>query len=95
MFWWIHTRKLAMERVSLVSFVVLLCTEAILDIVAYPVGAPINPFYISFIGDLKDRRSTGKDCFTPDEMGQMHSFLEELLSYQPNRFEATGCFLQV
>lgn len=57
---------------------------------AYAADGCIDPFYITVVGEFKDRRSVIKEEFTGEEMGQMHSFLEELLHYQPHRHEVTG-----
>ncbi|ELR12999.1 uncharacterized protein ACA1_096710 [Acanthamoeba castellanii str. Neff] len=61
------------------------------DIVGYLAGQPKSVAHIVLIGELKARRSAGKDDFDDEEKGHLESFLEELLlNYQPWRSSMFG-----
>jgi hypothetical protein len=61
------------------------------DVVGYLAGQPQSVAHIALIGELKGRRSAGKDDFDDEEKGHLESFLEELLiNYQPWRSSMFG-----
>lgn len=64
----------------------------LLDTLAYVKGKPQNEYYIVFVGENKARRSESQTGFTDDEKGQLVSYLQEVLKYQPTRHEITGIF---
>lgn len=60
------------------------------DIIGWERGKPHSSFYIVIIGELKERRGT-KEEFEASEMGQLESFMQDLLeNFQPHRNEITA-----